>query len=101
MNALEIYKVPKYKAIIQSFDEDCVKRLNSLIVSISRLLISRKKYWYKSPNFEEISDYANFINPNYKLVNSRFIKNAHSQSLKVIPYTVNKPKTLKNLSTLA
>ena len=30
LNALEIYKVPKYKAIIQSFDEDCVKRLNSM-----------------------------------------------------------------------
>ncbi|HDM7382504.1 TPA: glycerophosphodiester phosphodiesterase, partial [Staphylococcus aureus] len=56
--------------------------------------------WYKSPNFEEISDYANFINPNYKLVNSKFIKNAHSQSLKVIPYTVNKPKDVKKLINL-
>lgn len=52
-----------------------MKRLNSLDSEYQLgLFISRKKYWYKSPNFEEISDYANFINPNYKLVNSRFIK---------------------------
>ncbi|WP_285491638.1 glycerophosphodiester phosphodiesterase [Staphylococcus haemolyticus] len=101
LKALEIYKVPKHKAIIQSFDEDCVKRLNSLDSEYQLgLLISRKKYWYKSPNFEEISDYANFINPNYKLVNSKFIKNAHSQSLKVIPYTVNKRKDVKKLINL-
>ena len=43
MNALEIYKVPKYKAIIQSFDEDCVKRLNSLDseYQLERLLVER------------------------------------------------------------
>ena len=76
-----------------------MKRLNSMDSEYQLgLLISRRKEI--SPNFEEISDYANFINPNYKLVNSRFIK-MHSQSLKVIPYTVNKPKDAKNLSTLA
>ena len=41
LNALEIYKVPKYKAIIQSFDEDCVKRLNSLEYQLGCLLVER------------------------------------------------------------
>ncbi|MDY4021768.1 glycerophosphodiester phosphodiesterase family protein [Staphylococcus borealis] len=101
LKALKAYKVPEHKAIIQSFDDTSVKRLRSLgRVYPLGLLVSRKKYWYKSPDFEAISQYADFINPNYKLVTSKFIKNAHRHSLKVIPYTVNHSKDAKKLIRL-
>ncbi|MBI5972743.1 glycerophosphodiester phosphodiesterase [Staphylococcus caledonicus] len=98
LEKLEAYHVPSHKAIIQSFDANSVKRLAELRSKYKLgLLVSKKKYWYKQPNFEEIATYASYVNPNYKLVNKKFIARAHDASLKVMPYTVNMAKNVKDL----
>ncbi|MCE3398301.1 glycerophosphodiester phosphodiesterase, partial [Staphylococcus aureus] len=61
------------------------------------VLLSKKKYWYKLPDFKDIAKIADYANPNYKLVTKRFMKHAHDEMLKVLPYTVNKPKAAKKL----
>ncbi|UDI78030.1 glycerophosphodiester phosphodiesterase [Staphylococcus taiwanensis] len=98
LDKLREYNVPAHKAIIQSFDADSVQRLAELQSEYELgLLVSKKKYWYKLPNFKDISAYANYVNPNYKLVNAKFIKKAHEHNLRVIPYTVNKAKSVRHL----
>ncbi len=43
---------------------------------------------------------ANAINPHYQLVTSEFVQDAHNAGLKIYPWTVNEPKTMKELFTL-
>lgn len=91
-------EVPTRKVIIQSFDFDCVKKLSNMNLEYELgVLISKKKYWYKLPDFKEIAKVADYVNPNYTLVTKRFIKYAHENMLKVLPYTVNKSKAVKKL----
>lgn len=90
--------MPSHKVILQSFDFDCVKKLANMNLEYELgVLLSKKKYWYKLPDFKEIAEIADYANPNYKLVTKRFMKHAHEEMLKVLPYTVNKPKAAKKL----
>ncbi len=101
LQRLKAHQVPSHKAILQSFDTESVKRLSKLQSSYQLgVLVSKKKYWYKLPNFEEIAEYASFVNPNYKLVNKKFMTHAHENGLNVIPYTVNKAKDVKKMINL-
>ena len=43
---------------------------------------------------------AGTISPHYSLVDRRFIKQAHAANLKVVPWTVNEPATMKKLIKL-
>ena len=60
------------------------------------VLLSKKQYWYKLPNFKEIAKVADYANPNYALVTKRFMKHAHEEMLKVLPYTLMSLKRLRN-----
>ena len=90
--------MPKHKVILQSFDFDCVKKLADMNLEFELgVLLSKKQYWYKLPNFKEIAKVADYANPNYALVTKRFMKHAHEEMLKVLPYTVNESKAVKKL----
>ena len=89
---------PYHRIIIQSFDMKSVKTFHDLTPYIQTgVLISKRKYWLKQPPFKEITTFADYINPNYKLVNRKFIKRAHLENLKVVPYTVNDMTIAKKL----
>ncbi|MCI2954105.1 glycerophosphodiester phosphodiesterase [Staphylococcus caprae] len=90
--------MPKHKVILQSFDFDCVKKLAEMNLEFELgVLLSKKQYWYKLPNFKEIAKVADYANPNYAIVTKRFMKHAHEEMLKVLPYTVNESKAVKKL----
>ena len=52
---LEEKKVDATQVVIQSFDIECIEKLNTL-GSIYELgvLCSKRKYWYKSQTFQEL-----------------------------------------------
>ena len=91
-------KVDATQVVIQSFDIECIEKLNTL-GSIYELgvLCSKRKYWYKKPNFSRIAQIASYVNPNYALVTRKFVDEAHHHQLQVLPYTVNKFKTGEKL----
>ncbi|MBB4831817.1 glycerophosphoryl diester phosphodiesterase [Staphylococcus hominis] len=98
LEELDKFQIPSHRVIIQSFDVESVKRMSEYTKKyVLGVLISKKQYWYKQPDFENIASFAQFINPNYKLINKKFIKRAHEHHLKVIPYTVNNEKDVKKL----
>lgn len=98
LELLEKYHVPKHKVIIQSFDMQSIEKIAGMNAGYELgVLLSKKQYWYRSPDFKEITKIANYANPNYQLVTKQFIRRAHEQNLKVMPYTVNKLKTAKKL----
>lgn len=95
---LEEKKVDATQVVIQSFDIECIEKLNTL-GSIYELgvLCSKRNYWYKKPNFSRIAQIASYVNPNYALVTRKFVDKAHHHQLQVMPYTVNKLKTGEKL----
>ncbi|MDU3184899.1 MAG: glycerophosphodiester phosphodiesterase family protein [Staphylococcus epidermidis] len=91
------YKGEKFKGE-RSFDFDCVKKLSAMNLDYELgLLISKKKYWHKLPNFKKIAKVADYANPNYQIVSKKFMQLAHEEELKVLPYTVNKLKESQKL----
>lgn len=100
-NKLEQYNINKDKVIIQSFDQNFIEVLYKKGFGCRLgVLISRKRYWYHMPKFRKISAYADFVNPHYSLVTKTFMKQAHQNGLKVMPYTVNDGNLARKLERL-
>ncbi|PHK51011.1 glycerophosphodiester phosphodiesterase [Staphylococcus edaphicus] len=98
---LKTYNMAEDKVIIQSFDQQLIQKLHNLNVGYKLgVLISRKQYWYRSPNFKKIARYANYINPHYSLVTKKFLTKAKQNGLLVMPYTVNEEKLAHKLIML-
>ncbi|MBY7663785.1 glycerophosphodiester phosphodiesterase [Staphylococcus agnetis] len=92
---------PHHRIIIQSFDMKSIQRIHTLTPYIKLgVLISKRKYWLKQPPFKDIAQFADYANPNFKLVNPRFIQRAHQEGLKVMPYTVNTVDDAKHMMKL-
>lgn len=90
LKQLEEAQVQHSNIVIQSFDMESIKKIYSTGVNYKLgVLISAKKYWYRRPNFKKIATFAHFLNPNYKLVTTKFVATAHKYNLEVMPYTVN------------
>lgn len=90
LKQLEEAQVQHSNIVIQSFDMESIKKIYATGVNYKLgVLISAKKYWYRRPNFKKIATFAHFLNPNYKLVTTKFVATAHKYNLKVMPYTVN------------
>ena len=63
VDKLKDYHVPSSKVILQSFDFESINKLAQMNVPYELgVLISKKKYWYKSPDFKAIAEIANYIN---------------------------------------
>ncbi|MBF7018433.1 glycerophosphodiester phosphodiesterase [Staphylococcus sp. 18_1_E_LY] len=90
LKQLKEAQVQHSNIVIQSFDMESIKKIYATGVNYKLgVLISAKKYWYRRPNFKKIATFAHFLNPNYKLVTTKFVATAHKYNLKVMPYTVN------------
>ncbi|RIN77000.1 glycerophosphodiester phosphodiesterase [Staphylococcus simulans] len=86
------------KVIIQSFDERSIEKISKLTRKYQLgVLLSKKKYLFKMPNFNKLAKFCQFANPNYELVNKKFIERAHLHHLKVLPYTVNDINDIRKL----
>lgn len=78
------------RIIIQSFDKNSVKKVRELNKEIKLgVLISKRHRLIRNDTLQKISEYAQYLNPNYKLLTKRFVKNIHTHGLKILPYTVN------------
>lgn len=101
IDAITASQVPSSQIIIQSFDQQCIESISNMTQEFELgVLISKKKYWYHLPDFEAISHYAQYANPNYELVSEKFMSKAHEEGLKVYPYTVNEIQDANHLIQL-
>lgn len=95
---LKQHDFPFSRIILQSFDQQSVQKLHEMAPYIRLgVLLSLRQYRFKQPPFEQIATYADYANPNFKLINKKFVKRAHQHGLKVMPYTVNVLKDAKRL----
>lgn len=78
------------RIIIQSFDRNSVKKVRELNKDIELgVLISKRHRFIRNDTIQKISEYAQYLNPNYKILTKRLVKNMHRHGLKTLPYTVN------------
>ncbi|SFV44733.1 Hypothetical protein SSCIU_01525 [Mammaliicoccus sciuri] len=84
--------------MIQSFNRNAIQKINILWPEIELgVLIKKKDRFISKRAIKKIGEYANYINPNYKIVTRRFVKAAHASHLKILPYTINDKHTAQKM----
>lgn len=83
------------KVILQSFDEDSLKRLYNLNANIA--LIKLGETTLDDERIEELKEYADGVGPNHKNIDEDFVQKARENDLSVHPYTVNTREDMKKL----
>ncbi|UTB80471.1 glycerophosphodiester phosphodiesterase [Staphylococcus carnosus] len=101
LRELKEYRLNPERAILQSFDEKSIQKIAEITREYELgLLLSKKKYLMRMPNFNKIAKFCEYVNPNYQLVNRKFVERAHAHRLKVMPYTVNNVEEIQKLIDL-
>ncbi|KTT80992.1 glycerophosphodiester phosphodiesterase [Mammaliicoccus sciuri] len=92
------HDIPHNQIMIQSFNRKSIQKINILWPEIELgVLIKKKDRFISKRAIKKIGEYANYINPNYKIVTIRFVKVAHASLLKILPYTVNDKHTAQKM----
>lgn len=86
------------KIIIQSFNHDYIKQSKKLLPNIKHgVLINAASVKTSDAHLKAFSQYADYYNPSYKLINRSLVERAHNAGLKVEPYTVRKKEQIAPL----
>ena len=85
--------------VIQSFDKRTIQIINKEYPNIkTSFLVSNKKTYEE--NMADLGYRPFILSPAYKMVDAAFIKKAHADGVKVIPWTVNTAKEIASLKAL-
>ncbi|SFS97091.1 glycerophosphodiester phosphodiesterase [Marininema halotolerans] len=84
------------KVTVQSFNASSIKKYHHLQPRVKTgVIVSLTEYSKGVPEqkLTEWKAFANYINPNYKLVNKSLVKKIHDRKMKILPYTILDKKT--------
>lgn len=86
------------KIIVQSFDHKSIRYFKSIMPNIPvGVLLSYRITEIPDKELDEFNQYADYVNPNYRIVNNILVKRIHNRNMKINPWTVNNPKTVIKL----
>lgn len=98
MDVIQSKKIEQY-VVIQSFDKRTIQIINKEYPNIrTSFLVSNKKTYEQ--NMSDLGYKPFILSPAYKMVNAEFIKKAHADGVKVIPWTVNSAEEISKLKVL-
>lgn len=98
MDVIKSKKIEQY-VVIQSFDKRTIQIINKEYPHIrTSFLVSNKKTY--NENIADLGYKPFIISPAYKMVDAEFIKKAHADGVKVVPWTVNTAKEITDLKAL-
>lgn len=84
---------------IQSFDPRALEAAHLIDTDISLVLLVENRESFQN-NLSRLSFTPDIYSPGYKRVNKEMIEAAHSQKIRVIPWTVNDEKAMRKLVAL-
>lgn len=85
--------------VIQSFDKRTIQLVNKEYIGIkTSFLVDNKKTY--DENMSDLGYKPFILSPISKMVNTELMKKAHSDGVKVIPWTVNTPEEMNRLKSL-
>ncbi len=89
------------RTVIQSFDKRTIQYINKTYPQIkTSYLTDGKNQKTIDQLIEELGFKPFIISPYYKLVDAKFIEDAHKRGLKVVPWTVNTKEEIRTLEVL-
>lgn len=98
MDVIKSKKIEQY-VVIQSFDKRTIQIINKEYPGIrTSFLVSNKKTYEE--NIADLGYKPFIISPAYKMVDAAFMKKAHANGVKVVPWTVNTAKEIAALKAL-
>lgn len=87
------------RAVIKSFDPQILNILNEIYPSITVSYLVRKKGIAR--NLSLLNFTPDIYGPHYKLIkNTDFVDSVHTREMKLIPWTVNKKRSIKKMIRL-
>ena len=81
---------------IQSFDPRALEAVHTIDPEIATVLLVDNRKGLQT-NLDRLSFVPDVYSPNYKRLNEAMVRSAHAQGVQVIPWTVNKAKTMRRL----
>lgn len=98
VSMIKAHDISHKQIIIQSFNRNSIRKVKNLWSEVELgVLIKKKDRFISRKAIKEIGEYANYINPNYKIVTRRFVQTAHASHLKILPYTINDEQTARKM----
>lgn len=86
------------KIIVQSFDHESMRYFKSIMPNIPvGVLLSYRTTEISDEELDKFKEYADYVNPNYRIVDNILVKRIHNRNMKITPWTVNSPKTVIKL----
>ncbi|PTM59677.1 glycerophosphodiester phosphodiesterase [Desmospora activa] len=77
------------KIIVQSFNHDVMKNYHRLQPTIPvGVLVSYTPEGVSDEQLRQFSTYADYVNPNQRLVNHDLVQRVHANGMKITPYTI-------------
>ena len=98
MDIIEEKKITEY-VVIQSFDKRTIQIINKKYPKVKTSFLVDNKKTYEE-NIADLGFIPYILSPNYKMVTEELIKKAHSNGIKVIPWTVNTADEILRLRNL-
>ncbi|USK35267.1 glycerophosphodiester phosphodiesterase [Bacillus sp. F19] len=87
---------PQTKIIVQSFDTNSMKHFHEIAPTIPiGVLVKFTPKGISNAQLSKYKTYANYVNPNKRLVSKKLIARIHEHDMKIIPYTIRDRKTAK------
>lgn len=76
------------RIIIQSFNDASMKKMNQLLPEVPIGILTKDKKDTSAHSLKDFSSYADYFNPNIKIVNKEIVEQAYAYGMKVFPWTV-------------
>lgn len=93
-----MHKPNNGKIIIQSFNHDSVQQFHRLLPSVPvGVLISYNEDGISDQKLSEFSAYAEYVNPNKRMVDQDLVDRIHHFGMKTTPWTINDPTEIRTL----
>ncbi|SOC40800.1 glycerophosphodiester phosphodiesterase [Salinicoccus kekensis] len=78
------------KIIVQSFDHGSVAHFNSLLPNVpTGVLVGNLTDGISDEALAQFATYADYFNPNHRMVDENLVERVHAHGLKIAPYTIN------------
>lgn len=91
----------KDQIIIQSFEQNSMKKFHRLMPSIPiGVLVRNNGKGITTNDLRNIAQFATFVNPKITMVNKRLVKKIHQEGLKILVWTVRNKKEAQRLQQL-
>ncbi|SFI89916.1 glycerophosphodiester phosphodiesterase [Thermoflavimicrobium dichotomicum] len=92
-----MHKPKNEKIIVQSFNFESMKKFHQLLPEVPVGVLTSDPNHLSDAKIKEFATYANYVNPNLKIVNKQVVENIHAHGMKVQSWTVRSRSAVQPL----